>query len=189
MKDNQEIKKNTTKKYRYTGILVFGLIILIVFVNFLKKNDQNAENDKNLDISSNFENAKNQNGPKYDYERKVLIINDIKLNTDISDTDAKRVLGLSGRLDIKKDEAMLFVFDKEGYYSFWMKDMNFNIDIAWIDKDKKIVYIQKNVSPKTYPKIFYAVKDSTPIKSLYVLETSANFFDNNKIKIGDSVNF
>jgi uncharacterized protein len=68
------------------------------------------------------------------------------------------------------------VFDREGYQGFWMKEMNFPIDIVWLNKDKKIVHIEHNVSPDTYPKIFNPNNEFNNEKSLYVLETNANFF-------------
>lgn len=115
---------------------------------------------------------------------KTLEIGGTILNIGVADTDIKRELGLSGKEGLKDDEGLLFVFDTEGYYGFWMKDMNFPIDIAWLDKNKQIIYIESNVSPTTYPKVF-----SPSAPSLYVLETKANFFENNKIKIGDVAEF
>jgi uncharacterized protein len=115
---------------------------------------------------------------------KTLKIGQISLNVEIADTDAKREQGLSGKKELAENEGMLFVFNREGYYGFWMKDMNFPIDIAWLDKNKKIIYIEKNVSPETYPKIF---NSSAP--SLYVLEVHAEFLGKNNIKIGNFVAF
>jgi len=90
---------------------------------------------------------------------------------------------------LAENEGMLFIFENEGYFGIWMKDMNFPIDIAWLDKDKKIISIEKNVDPETYPKVFYAQKNDLPILSLYVLETSAGFLGKNNIQIGDFVDF
>jgi len=115
---------------------------------------------------------------------KTLKMGEITLNIEMADTEAKRVRGLSGREGLAENEGMLFVFEKEGYYGFWMKDMKFAIDMAWLDKDKKIIYIEKNVSPSTYPKVF-----NSPFPSLYVLETSAEFLSKNNIKNGDFVAF
>lgn len=120
---------------------------------------------------------------------KILKIGEMTLNIEVADTDAKRTQGLSGKVGLGENEGMLFVFEKEGNYGFWMKDMNFPIDIAWLDKDKKIIYVEKNVSPETYPKVFYAIKDDVAILSLFVLETSAGFLAKNNIKIGDFVAF
>lgn len=121
---------------------------------------------------------------KRDDQAKHLKISDNVLNISVADSEQERMQGLSGRQSLAENEGLLFVFEKEAYYGIWMKDMNFPIDIAWLDKDKTIVYIEKNISPQTYPKVF-----SPTLPSLYVLETKANFFENNKIKIGDLAEF
>lgn len=111
-------------------------------------------------------------------------IGEIALKAEVADTPVKQEEGLSGRAKLDENQVMLFVFSKSGYHSFWMKNMNFPIDLAWIDEHKKIIHIESNVSPNTFPKIF-----NSPIPSLYVLETRANFFIEQGIKIGDLVNF
>ena len=120
--------------------------------------------------------------------QKTLKIDGITLNIGVANTDAERMQGLSCKNGLSENEGLLFVFDTEGYYGFWMKDMNFPIDIAWLDKDKKLIHIESNVSPDTYrespPKVF-----SPASPALYVLETSANFFQNHQIKIGDAAEF
>ncbi len=118
-----------------------------------------------------------------------LKIGEITLSVEVADNDAKRIQGLSGKVGLGENEAMLFVFEAEGYHGIWMKDMNFPIDIAWLDKDKKIVYIEQNASPQTYPKVFYALKDGKPALESYVLETRAGFFEKSGIKIGDRAEF
>ncbi len=115
---------------------------------------------------------------------ETIKINNIVLNVDVADTPALREQGLSGRKGLGENQGLLFVFEQDGFHGFWMKDMLFPIDIAWIDKNKKIVHIEHSVSEKSYPKIF-----SPASLSLYVLETNANFFEKNKINIGDSVSF
>lgn len=147
-------------------ILIILTIFLIIFAVFWNKTPKNTENI-----------------------RKILKINDVLLNVDMASTDAERKKGLSGRDGLAEDEGMLFVFDSEGYYGIWMKDMNFPIDIAWLNKDKKIIYIESNVVPETFPKGFYAERDGLSILSLYVLEAKAGFFEKSKIKIGDSAEF
>src|SRR3954471_24776165 len=46
------------------------------------------------------------------------------IQVDISDTEALREQGLSGRTSLAENEGMLFVFPTPGPYGFWMKDMN-----------------------------------------------------------------
>ena len=120
---------------------------------------------------------------------QTIKINDIFLNVEIADTDKERIKGLSGRKNLEENKGLLFVFDTEGYHGIWMKDMNFNIDIAWLDKNKKIIHIEKNVSPNTYPKVFYSFDKDKPTLDLYVLETNANFFEKADIEVEDLAEF
>ncbi|KKU91422.1 MAG: hypothetical protein UY23_C0001G0028 [Candidatus Jorgensenbacteria bacterium GW2011_GWA1_48_11] len=55
--------------------------------------------------------------------------------------------GLGGREGIGVNEGMLFLFDRPGNYSFWMKDMRFPIDIVWIAHGQ-VVGFEENVDPQ-----------------------------------------
>lgn len=91
-----------------------------------------------------------------------------EVSAQLADTPSGHELGLSYRKTIYDNEGMLFVFKQPGNYSFWMKDMNFPIDILWISSDKRIVSIEDNVATSTYPRSF----TNNP-KALYVLEIKA----------------
>jgi uncharacterized protein len=117
-------------------------------------------------------------------EPTTLKIGSVTLNIGVANTDAERMQGLSGRSGLQENEGLLFIFEQQGYYGFWMKDMKFPIDIAWLDKNKKIIHIESNILPDTYPEVF-----SPTSPALYVLEASANFFENHQIKIGDVAEF
>lgn len=45
---------------------------------------------------------------------------------------------------------LLFVWDSEGERTMWMKDMNYPIDMYWLDKNKQIVHAEYNVATSTY---------------------------------------
>lgn len=102
----------------------------------------------------------------------------------IADTDATRELGLGGRASIPEDQAILFVFDKPDTYEFWMKDMQFPIDIIWLDAEKSIVFIESDVSPDSYPDSTFAPEK----ESLFVIEANAGFVSNHNLKVGDKLN-
>jgi uncharacterized membrane protein (UPF0127 family) len=91
-----------------------------------------------------------------------------------------REKGLSGRAELGRDEGMLFVFEKSGYYGFWMKDMNFSIDIVWISEDKEVVDISEDLAPETYPDISYPREE---VK--YVLELPAGYIESHNVSLGD----
>lgn len=62
--------------------------------------------------------------------------------------------GLSGRKSIPEHQGMLFTFETPGMYCFWMRDMNFPIDIIWLDSEKRVVTVKENLKPETYPDNF-----------------------------------
>lgn len=58
-----------------------------------------------------------------------------------------RARGLSGvpKDKFQKDEGALFIFDKTDIKRFWMPDTYFNLDIIYLDKNLKIISIDRNV--------------------------------------------
>lgn len=104
---------------------------------------------------------------------------------EVRDTPRARTQGLSGRDFLEEGKGMLFVFPVDGYYSFWMKDMKFPIDIVWISKDGSVVDIQNEVSPETYPEYSFAPQDT----ARYVLELRAGFVKEHGVSVGSVVEF
>ena len=64
-----------------------------------------------------------------------------------SDKDKEQGLALFKR-PIEKDEGLLMVFDKSGYYSIWMKNIDYKIDVLWLDSNKKVVHYVENMDPE-----------------------------------------
>jgi uncharacterized membrane protein (UPF0127 family) len=107
-----------------------------------------------------------------------------KFKAQVAKTEPERERGLSGKKCIQKDTAMLFEFDDSGYYGIWMKGMHFSIDIVWLDNNKTVTYIEKNISPETYPKIY------TPNKSShYVIELHDGMADSSGLQIGSKLSW
>lgn len=111
-----------------------------------------------------------------------VVIGNAQLKVKIVDDDSKRKKGLGGIESLDDDKGMLFVFDESGYYGIWMKDMNFPIDIIWLNEAHQVADYQENVSPDTYPKVFKPL-----VEAKYVLETNAGFIKKEGIKIGDEM--
>lgn len=112
----------------------------------------------------------------------AIHIRDIPLRVSVADTDGARRQGLSGVKELSADEGMLFIFEKTGDYIFWMKDMNFPIDIMWIDEDLRIVHIEENKKPEYYPERY-----GSPTSARLVLETNAFFAKTFNLQVGDRV--
>ena len=105
-------------------------------------------------------------------------------SAEIADTFSLRELGLSNRASIASDKAMLFIFDIDDNHQFWMKDMNFAIDMIWLDANKKVLYIAKKATPESYPQTFGPSKNSR-----YVIEVKSGIADSIGLQVGDAVSF
>jgi uncharacterized protein len=95
---------------------------------------------------------------------------DVSLRIEIATSSIDRERGLSGRSSIPDDYGLLFVFEEPNIYGFWMKDMQFPIDIFWLDTDYEVISMALSVATSTFPNVFYPVDPA-----LYVLETRAGF--------------
>ena len=84
----------------------------------------------------------------------TLTLGDAEFKAWVADTAQLREVGLGGKKHLAENQAMLFVFDNDDIYSFWMKDMHVAIDILWLDADKRVVHIEHAVSPDTHPHAF-----------------------------------
>ncbi len=114
-------------------------------------------------------------------KRSVLLINDSILIVDIADTPKKRTIGLSGRDSLQDNEGIILVFDSLDFHSVWMKDMFFPIDVVWFDEKWKVVDIEKDIRPESFPMGFHPRKPAQ-----YILEISAGSIERIGISIGDN---
>jgi uncharacterized protein len=102
----------------------------------------------------------------------------------IADSKEELKVGLSGRNSLPANQGMLFVFADTDKHEIWMKDMQFSIDIIWLDQQKSVVDIAPNTSPATYPKIFLPKQSAK-----YVLEIPAGQAKNYNIAIGSKLSW
>ncbi len=118
---------------------------------------------------------------KYPFVR----INNYEFKLQIAKTAKEQEIGLSKYEDLSKNLGMIFPFERPDYYSFWMKQMKFPIDIIYI-KDGKIVTIYKNVKPpKSGNESLLIYKPKEPANM--VLEINAGLSDKYKFKEGDKI--
>lgn len=106
------------------------------------------------------------------------------LVVEVANTHASRELGLSGRPIMRNDEGMLFVFEKPGRYGFWMKDMDFPLDMVWINQNGIVVWIERNVTPESYKEKKTYINQS---EASYVLEINANMAEKFGLYLGSKV--
>lgn len=104
-------------------------------------------------------------------------------------TEAELEHGLSDTKSLPADHAMLFVFPQSSIQgtSIWMKDMNYPLDIVWLNNDRVVIHMEKNVLPSTYnradPTKSTIFKPDQPAR--YVIELPSGTIDETGIVLGD----
>jgi uncharacterized membrane protein (UPF0127 family) len=111
-------------------------------------------------------------------------IGGVVLTAQVADTEASREQGLSGTNALDEIHAMLFTFNTPGLYTFWMKDMNYSIDMIWLDANKQVVFTKQHATPESYPATFGPTKPAQ-----YVLEVADGFTEKYHVEVGDKVGF
>jgi len=116
--------------------------------------------------------------------QKLVTINNSKIKIEIAEKLKEQTKGLAGRAKLEKNAGLLFLYHGYKIRSFWMKGMEFPLDIIWI-KDNEIVGIAKNAPLYNQNEVKHYL---SPVPVNYVLEVNAGFSDENKFKVGDLVN-
>lgn len=124
---------------------------------------------------------------KVNVPSQSLVVNGTTLKVEIADEESERNKGLSGRESLGTDSGMLFVYDKPGNHTFWMKGMKFALDFIWIRGDI-VTEVTENVPPP-------AANTSDGNLSLYsaknnvdkILEVNAGVVKKLNIKEGDKI--
>jgi len=121
------------------------------------------------------------------FEKKKIRIGQLKIDVELAKTNEQQQRGLMYRKSLKDNDGMLFVFDREDYRTFWMKNTWIDLSIGYFDKNrilKEIIDMKATssleVAPPSYPNRFPAQ---------YALEMNKGWFSKNKIKIGDKFNW
>ncbi len=105
---------------------------------------------------------------------------EVILNVEIPSTPESFSAGLMFRESLDRDSGMLFVFDEVGEKSFHMRNTTIPLDIAFINEEGIIESI-KELKPLDET---YVYSDA---EVLYALEVNRGWFEENNIKVGDSI--
>ncbi|MEK7607424.1 MAG: DUF192 domain-containing protein [Patescibacteria group bacterium] len=151
-------------------LFIFIFIVFVTLVVFIYQTNFQTEKKFEMPVA---------NDP---YKHAEVTINGKVFDAYVSDTEKLREKGLSGLSSIENNEVMLFVLPNSDMYGFWMKDMFFAIDILWLDDNFEVVSFKKNVSPDTFPKIFFPKK---PAK--YVIELKSGTLTKLVLKDHDKI--
>lgn len=109
-----------------------------------------------------------------------------KISVEVADTVEKRSLGLGNRSGLENGWGMLFVFEKRKQHGFWMKNMQFPLDIIWLD-NHLIVHILRNVQPEKSGVIPPVM--TPPVAGNFVLEIDSGRADELKLQVGQRLKY
>lgn len=116
----------------------------------------------------------------------MYFANGKSVTAELAVTDEERARGLMFREKILPDQGMLFVFEREETQSFWMKNTLVYLDMLWLDNQRRVIHIERNVPPcKEDPCPSYG----PPVPARYVLELKGGGAAANGIKLQDQLQF
>lgn len=106
-------------------------------------------------------------------------------NVELAKTAEEINNGLMFRENLDSDRGMLFIFEKEGEYPFWMKNTLIPLDIIWINKDKEVVFVSENTQPCEEGKPCLSVNPDRDAE--YILEVNGGTAEKIGLKVGDKI--
>lgn len=110
--------------------------------------------------------------PAQENGAEVVFPDGFIISAEIADTPEKQAQGLSWRTSLAENEGMLFTYSEPSRPGFWMPNMNFPLDILFLDENFTVVDLWENAPPCP------SLGDCSPYwpkeDCLYVLEICAN---------------
>lgn len=114
-----------------------------------------------------------------EFPRGIIKIDDVTLQVQIADTKPLQTRGLMFQEKLPYDQGMLFIFEDQGIRSMWMLNMQFSLDIIWIDAQGNVVHIEKDTQPckSALETMTCTFTNGNGEEAKYVLEVTAGFVD------------
>jgi len=109
-------------------------------------------------------------------------------NVEVASTAIEQARGLSFRPSLGADDGMLFVFATGSVQTFWMKDMNFPLDMIWISGDTVAGFTTAIPAPASGTPLWELNVYPSPPNVDKVLEVNSGTVAVYNIKVGDIVN-
>jgi uncharacterized membrane protein (UPF0127 family) len=123
------------------------------------------------------EGVRGQEGSKVFVE---LSVKGKKIKAEVARTEEEKSRGLMFREKMGPEEGMLFIYEREEFLSFWMKNTPLPLSIAFLDRNGRIVDLQ-DMEP------FNLRTHTSARPAKYALEMNRNWFRKNGVKVGDVI--
>jgi uncharacterized membrane protein (UPF0127 family) len=116
-----------------------------------------------------------------------LSVDGATFNVEIASNMLEQSRGLSFRPSLAANDGMLFLFGTGSTQTFWMKDMNFALDMIWVSGNTVVGFAQNVPAPAPGTQLWQLAIYSSPSNTDKVLEVNAGTVAQYNIKVGDAV--
>ena len=122
--------------------------------------------------------------------RPIVRVDDLEFPVELAAEPELRIRGLSGRASLDSGTGMLFVFENSERFRFWMREMQFSLDIVWISSGCEVVDISVDVPfPDPSTPLSDLPRYSPESSAKYVLEINGGEAEDLGLGVGDPVEF
>ncbi len=154
------------------NLILIGLILAAALIAGCTRNTASGN-------ESSANNSGNESLSKVCFGAKCFYV-------ELAVTPEERSRGLMFREHLDPDKGMLFIYPDEGVHSFWMKNTLIPLDMVWINGNREVISISKDVQP--------CQTSQCPLigpgqKVKYVLELNGGTSDKIELAVGDKITF
>jgi uncharacterized membrane protein (UPF0127 family) len=118
---------------------------------------------------------------------EAFSVDGAQFTVEVASSVLEQSRGLSFRPSLGANDGMLFIFSTGTVQTFWMKDMNFPLDMIWISGNTVVGFAQNAPAPTSGTQLWQLPIFSSPDKTDKVLEVDAGTVAKYNIKVGDTV--
>ena len=104
----------------------------------------------------------------------------------VADTPAEHVIGLGDTVQLADNEGMVFLFSSASEQVFWMKDVEYSIDIIWVKDNEVVGFVTAHPENPLIPLANYQ-RYTSPSTVDTVIELPAGATQQIGLQIGDNV--
>lgn len=169
---------NSCKKNKGVGIIISGLVVVLLLTGLSLLIPNILNPTIKVQLGDGFFRAKVVKSG--DQQISLAKYEDKKGDND------SEVLGVGTGINIvEASEAILVVFPEAARWDVTLSGLRRSVDIVWLDINKKVSYIAKNVSPDN----FDMNRINPRSDSIYILKLAAGVVDSKSIIIGAQASF
>jgi uncharacterized membrane protein (UPF0127 family) len=117
-----------------------------------------------------------------EFAEGTIKIDDDVIKVEIAESPADRQRWLMFREEkLPLNSAMILIYEKPDLYAMWLLNIEYNLDLIWVNENGNIVYMVKDAAPckNTLDPVSCTYKNTKPAK--YVIAAVSGFIEKHEI--------